>query len=412
MSDVTVAPEAPAPAPAAPAPAPAPPSEVVINQNPVSTPQPVGPQAPPAPEKPPTSRREAIQQAFDKAQKGKPPAKAADAKAGHNQPPEETPDEKIDLKKPPREVHREGGRFAKAPDGQATSGDIPRQAATPGQPQRPQLPETAPYRDPPQRMAEHAKADWAAAPESVRGEVHRMQREFDGAYQRFRSDHETMNSIRPFHEMATQHGTTLDRALNNYVGMEQKLRQDVVGGLDVIVNNLNLRTPDGQKLNLRDIAYHVLSQSPEQLKLMQQSNAQQASSQQLGALHQELNGLKNELRQLHTGMQFTHTRSAVDQFADAHPRFDELGDLIEQELQFGFDLETAYQRAERLRPSSATTTTTRAAQTRTPPAQTRPDKSISGAPDTGPSDGQRKNGKVPERRDAIQDAIRRVQGGV
>ena len=43
-----------------------------------------------------------------------------------------------------------------------------------------------------------------------------------------------------YHEMAQQHGTTLDRALNNYVTMEQKLRQDVIGGLDIIVNNLNL----------------------------------------------------------------------------------------------------------------------------------------------------------------------------
>jgi hypothetical protein len=405
MSDVLVAPPPAPPAPDVPSP-----SEVVINQNPVSSPQPVGPQAPPAPEKPPTSRREAIQQAFDRAQKAKPAPKAADAKAGHNKPPEETPEEGIDLKKPPREIHREGGRFAKAP--QAEPGVQP--GATPGQQQQPQqrapqLPDTAPYRDPPPRMADHAKAEWAAAPESVRGEVHRMAAEFDGAYRRYRGDHETMNSIRHFHDMATQHGTTLDRALHNYVSMETKLRGDVVGGLDVIVNNLNLRTSDGHKLGLRDIAYHVLNQSPEQLKLMQQSNAQQASSQQLGALHQELNGLKSQLQQLHTGLQFNHTRSAVDQFADTHPRFDELGDLIEQELQFGFDLQTAYQRAERLRPS---TTATHAAQTRTPPAQTRPDKSISGAPDTGPSDGQRRDGKPIGRRDAIQDAIRRVQGGV
>jgi len=402
MSDVTVAPQATPEAPA---------HEVVINQNPTSSPTPVGSQAPERPvgdleggKGRPESRREAIQKAFNKANRAEPDA--AKPKIGHNNPPEDV--EKIDLKKPPpREVHREGGRFAKSPEQQAPQG----QRAAPDNQQQPRkaapLPETAPYRDPPPRMADHAKADWAAAPESVRGEVHRMQREFEGAYQRFRGDVETMNSIRHFHEMATQHGTTLDRALQNYTSMENKLRQDVVGGLDVIVNNLDLRTRDGQKIGLRDVAYHILNQSPDQQRISQTNNATQAAQHQIGALHQEVSGLKNALHQMHTAQQFTHTRSAVDQFADAHPRFDELGDLIEQELQFGFDLTTAYQRAERLRPANA-----HAAQTRNPTAQTRTDKSISGAPDAGPSDGQRGKGKPVGRRDAIRNAIRRVNGGV
>src|SRR3954463_165234 len=105
MTDVTVAPEGGAP-----------PAEVEINQNPVSTSNPVGDQAP---EKPPVeqksepksepkSRREAIREAFERANNPKPkeakeapkePPKAADAKPGHNKPPEET--EGLDLKKRP-----------------------------------------------------------------------------------------------------------------------------------------------------------------------------------------------------------------------------------------------------------------------------------------------------------------------
>ena len=409
MSDTYTAPPAAPPAPAS--------NEVPINPNPTVTPSPIGPQAPDKPvenveggKARPESRREAIQRAFDKAQKDKPKPTEAKAKIGHNQPPEET--EKLDLKQPPkRELYREGGKFARPPEqpqAAAPAGDH----AAPDPAQRkppPALPETAPYREPPPRFSETGKSDWAAAPESVRGDVHRMLGEIDGAYRKYRGDHETMNSIRHFHEMATQHGTTLDRALNNYVSMENKLRNDVVGGLDVIVNNLNLRTPDGQKIGLRDVAYHILNQSPDQQRITQTNNATQAAQHQIGALHQEVTGLKNALHQMHTQQQFVHTRSAVDQFADQHPRFDELGDLIEQELQFGFDLHTAYQRAERLRPSP-----THAAQTRTSaPAQTRPSKSISGAPDSSPSDGQRRgNGKQVGRRDAIQDAIRRVNGGL
>jgi hypothetical protein len=109
---------------------------------------------------------------------------------------------------------------------------------------------------------------------------------------------------------------------------------------------------------------------------------------------------------MHTQQQFTYTRSAVDQFAETHPRFDELGTLIEAELKFGFDLETAYRRAELLRPTPA-------AQTRAPPAQTRTaDKSISGSPDVAPSNGASRSQKPVGRREAIGNAIRRVNGGL
>ena len=89
---------------------------------------------------------------------------------------------------------------------------------------------------------------------------------------------------------------------------------------------------------MRDVAYHILNQSPEQAKLVQQQNATQAASHQIGALHQEVSGLKDALTQMHNAQRYTYTRSAVDQYADSHPRFDEVADLIEAELDNGFDL--------------------------------------------------------------------------
>jgi hypothetical protein len=411
MSDVGIS--QPTPTPSTPAPAS---NEVVINQNPTNTPAPLGSQAP---EKPPgevdrghgkaDNRREAIKRAFDKANTDDKP-KTAKRGMGDNNPPEamEKEDGKEKSKPQVLQQHREQGRFARPPGAGQQPGEqrAPGQAQQPGQPAR-QLPEGAPYRDPPQRMSERGKAEWAAAPESVRGEVHRMQQEFEGAYRKYRGDHDEMNTIRNFHQMAAQQGTTLQRALTNYVGMEQKLRSDLVGGLDVIVNNLNLTTRDGHKIGLRDVAYHILNQSPDQHKMVQAQNGQQAQSQQIGQLHQMVASLAQNVQQMHHEKVFTHTRSAVDQFADAHPGFDELGDLIEQEVQLGFDLETAYQRAYRLRPPQA-------AQTRTgTPAQTRSNKSISGAPSGGPSNGQpRKSDIKIGRRDAIQNAMKRVNGSV
>ena len=119
---------------------------------------------------------------------------------------------------------------------------------------------------------------------------------------------------------------------------------------------------------------------------LQQGNQQQAASQQIGALHQEITGLKQSLQQLHTEHQLGHVRSEIDQFAVEHPRFDELGEVIKKELELGFDLATAYQRAELLHPA------TQAAQTRTTPAQTREltDHDIHGRSDVGSRQTERR----------------------
>jgi hypothetical protein len=395
-------------------------SEVSLDTNQISSPNPVSNQAP---DKSPPSRREAIQAAFDRANKPRPgiadksadKAKAlpAEAKAGHNNPPE--PTEKIDLKKRPDEQPRDKGRFAprqstnsefvdKEQNATAAKGMDGTRPAAP----HPTLPENTPFRDPPQRMADHAKAVWASTPEPVRGEIHRMHQEFGNAYNQLKPIADAFQPIARFHQMAQQHGTTLERALTNYTSMEQKLRSDVVGGLDVIVNNLGLKAPDGSRIGLRDIAYHVLSQSPEQLKQLQMGNTQNAASQQIGALHQKISGLEHALNQMHTAQQFSYTRSQVDQFADSHPRFDELGAQIKAELDLGFDLPTAYRRAELLAPA------TQAAQTRgiTPSAQTRPaDRSISGSPGGTAQAAPRRSEKPVGRREAIENAVKRVRGG-
>jgi hypothetical protein len=421
MSD-TNAPAAPPSAPPASAPVQ---HEVPIDTSQTSSPSPVGDQAP---DKPPPTRREAIQAAFDRANKPreqtkpdatKPPPKAAEAKAGHNQPPE--PTEKIDLKRRPDDQPRDRGRFAPRAqppaDGAQQSADSTQQSANGTQPSANaqtvrQLPENTPFREPPPRMSDKAKAEWHATPESVRGDMHRMHQEFGNAYSQLKPVADAFQPIARFHHMAQQHGTTLERALTNYTLMEQKLREDVVGGLDVIVNNLGLTDPNTkQRIGLRDIAYHVLSQSPEQLQQLQMGNQQTAASHQIGALHQEIQGLKNQLQQMHTQQQFSYTRAQVDQFADSHPRFDEIGTTVKQELDLGFDLETAYRRAELLAPA------TQAAQTRgnSTSAQTRPaDRSISGSPGgvAASAASSRRSEKPVGRREAIENAIKRVQGGL
>ena len=175
-------------------------------------------------------------------------------------------------------------------------------------------------------MHPQAQAEWHAAPESVRGEVYRMAKEFNDAYQRQQADVQEMEQIRQFQHMARQHGTTLNKALTNYTGMEQLLRTDLVAGLDLIVNNLKLRSPDGQPLGIRDVAYHILNQTPEQHRLLQSQNQQMAQSHQLAQLQQRQAALEQREQQMYARERFVYSRSAVDQFADTHPRFDELSE--------------------------------------------------------------------------------------
>jgi hypothetical protein len=429
MSDVGVAP-APASAPSTSSA-----GEVAVPQNQVHVPNPVGPQAPNKPvdessfkgsEHRPLSRRETIQKAFDRADTAerREATKPRQAKIGDNHPPEETPRDRprkgeppretIDLKKrpdnqpPPRE-RAEHGHFAPSRDrGQDASQAQPeaRQSVS-------ALPAHAPYRDAPPRMHERARAEWHATPESVRGEVTRMHHDFSRAHQAYKADHDYMNALRPYANLAHSSGTNLAKALESYTGMEHLLRNDLVAGLDMIISNLNLvNQQTGQRITLPDIAWHVLNTTPEQQKLIQSRNTQMAQSHQMQQQQQRIDRLEKQNAQMQYAAHFHQTRSAVDCYADTHPRLDELGDVILNEVNLGFDLDTAYRRAELLRPAThaAQTRTERphAAQTRNPPAQTRtPDRSIHGGP--GSLNGSSRKGPV-SRRDALTNAIRQVRG--
>jgi hypothetical protein len=418
MSDVTVAPAAtPAASTPAAAPTPATPqNEVPINQNPTGTPNPVPPQVPPAEDKParPETRREGLQRAFDK-HRAERPAPAREAKKGDNAPPEDTPDETFDLKKRPGDQAakidqpRDRGRFAPkaTPDVGAPGVAAEQQAARPGTQAAPQPyvppPGSPAHHHPLPRMSPRAAAAWDKVPDEVRADAHRMYREIGQAFTKYKGAHDAMQAIAPYDKMAREQGTTLARVLENHVGIEAKLREDPIGGLEVIVHNLNLQTPDGQKLTFKDLAWHHLNQTPEQQQLIQQRNEAQATRLQLEQMRREQQALVNEMRRAQYAQHFQTTRGAVDQYAVQRPRFDELGPLIHREIQLGFSLDEAYRRAELLAGPSTTAAQTRA-QT---PAQTRtPDRSISGAPAGGSVTNGARGSKPVSRKDALERAFR------
>ena len=183
--------------------------DVPVNVEQTSSPTPIGSQTPERPVNQTPTRREAIQAAFDRANSPPPKdaqtpkrpnaqtPKAAEAKMGHNQPPE--PTEKAQPAGIPR---GERGQFAPRSAAQTAQTDQTQTKDTIGTGPRdgqsyPSLPPHAPYAEPPPRMAEHAKRDWAATPESVRGDVHRMHQEFAKPISQYQGRRMTPSSRSP-----------------------------------------------------------------------------------------------------------------------------------------------------------------------------------------------------------------------
>lgn len=412
MNDTTV--QTVAPAASAP---PAPPAEVTIpDQSPQSSGGQVGAQAP---DKSPeqiaadraVSRREAIERAFAKSAEAQ-AAKKAEAPAKDGEKPEAKAQEKQPAKDP---QPREKGKFvARTPEpGEQQDGVKPGEQKPPVK--YAPLAEDAPFRDAPARFSEAAKADWHGVPESVRGAVHQAHQQMERGIQQYRGAAEAFRELMPFHEMATKTGTSLKEALTNYTSIEQKLRGDLFGGVDLIINNLRLpgRQP-GTRYNVYDFARDVLRLSPEQHRLVQHQNHAQAQNMQIGKLYQQVERLANGFQQMQYQQEFKSTRSEIDKFADEHPGFDDRLDLIKQEMDHGWPLEAAYERAMKLRPGKAGAP--RAAQTRDTTAQTRSeevDRSISGAANGGtPSTQPRDAKKKVSSREALANAMRKVRSGV
>lgn len=403
------------------APPPAPTGAVIPQDNPGS-PQPLGPQTvqndtppqPPAQQQPPKPAtveetvRRVDQKLRDEATKAD--AKPADTK------PAEKPAEKPAAQQP---QHRENGKFAQDPSRaqQQAQGQPPQQQA--------QNTQTA-FHEAPARFDAAAKAEWANAPESVRGAVHRVVREMEEGIQKYRSDAEAFNDIRDFHAMAQQHGTTLKAALSSYVGMENLLSRDLIGGLDKVVQNVaqrtGLRMPDGRPVTLQDVAARILGTTADE-SVARQNATIQSLQNQVVQLTQQLGGVAQTVQ----NQRIQEVEAHLVEFAKTHPRMEELTPAIERLFASGLaspgNLEEAYGLADRMFPAqqSGTMPLIPAQQAPLTPAdQGQPlkpagEKSISGAPSSGlPPTGkpQRKPGDpIPSVEESVARAFKKAARG-
>lgn len=220
--------------------------------------------------------------------------------------------------------------------------------------------------EPPSRFSEDAKKAWAEAPESVRAETYRAIRETEQGIQKYQ---EQFEPIKPFLQMAQNDPRKLAGAMQRYVNTEQLLQQNPAQGFAEIARNMGL--------------------SPQQVgKMLMGEDPGQADprDRQLMAMQQELQQLRQQTGQVTQTMQQQREQavlSQVEQFAQSHPRFDELSEEIANMLSTGYakDLQDAYEKADRLNPAPAPAAETPPPPA--PPAQTRPARSLTGAPSPG-----------------------------
>lgn len=343
-------------------------AEVVHTPNPIST------------ESAAPSLDDALDQAFAKAEADA--AKGAPAPVKSEAKPEPKVEAKPEAKTGTKEVKRdETGKFA---SDKPVESEKPVEATA----EKPAAEATPPVKSTsaaPARFSPDAKAVWDTAPDPVKAEVARMERELTAGIEKHRASAEAFEPVRRFDEMAKQGGTTLDKALTAYTNMENLLRQDFPKGMQAICDNYGI--------SLRDFAAKILGQTPEETASQSDATIRELK-QELASLKEQVGGVTQTFQQ----QRETATHQEVTKFAEANPRFEELSDDIAFFLKSGRtkDLSEAYRLAERLNPAPVQAAAEVPASTAAIDlvAQTQKgSKSINGAPSNGSTRPARKPSK-------------------
>lgn len=375
MSDVAMADGAPAPADA-------PVSSTV--EAPVSPPNPVHSEPIPAKAEPTTEApkksatvAEAIERATQKVE--------SEAK-GEKAPTPVKSEPKTETKS--ESVRDETGRFApkEAPKAEVT------------QPPAQESPKTPTRYEAPSRFSPDAKAAWETAPEPVRAEVHRAIRELEAGHQKYKADAEAYDAVRDFDAAARRNGGDLRRSLERVVGMEQAFQRNPLEGFQAVADHFGI--------SLKAVAAHIMGQTPDQ-QSQQVESTMRALNAKIAQLEQQIGGVTKTFET----QRLDATTQTVTQFANEHPRFEELSSDIAFFLQSGRtkDLSEAYTLAERLNPAPAQTIPTPVASAAQPTAEAqtfKATKSITGAPSAGSSLPNRPGSK------SISEALDRAMATV
>lgn len=142
--------------------------------------------------------------------------------------------------------------------------------------------------------------------------------------------------MRRYAEMAQASGTTLDKALERYVGIEAALRSDFVGGIAAICRNYGV--------DPRAVAQHLVG-----------AQAQGGASPEVAALKAEIAELKRNVGGVTQSAAERDALVKIEAFARDAPEFDAVSETVARLLQSGYatTIKDAYEAAVRLTPDVA-----------------------------------------------------------
>lgn len=254
----------------------------------------------------------------------------------------------------------------------------------------------APKHTAPTRFSDDAKAVWDTAPDPVKAEVARMERELTAGIEKHKASATKFEAIKEFDEMATRGGTDLKTALTRYVNLENMLRQNPLKGLEAVCDNIGV--------SLRQVAEIVLGQAPDQAAAQSDATTRELK-QKIAQLEERLGGVQQTFQKQSEDALHEH----IAKWAESRPHFELMAPHIAAEMREGAtDLDDAEARVLQKYPAFAALAkpaAAPAAKSEDPPAassapdpdleaQTRKgQKSINGAPSPGSNPAAKKRSK-------------------
>jgi uncharacterized phage infection (PIP) family protein YhgE len=326
------------------------------------------------------------------------------------------------------ETRRENAKAAEATDKQAEAigkvvGEKVAEAVKPAEAKPADEAKTAPaetkYKEPPQRFASTAKAEWEKTPEPVRAEIDRSIKELESGLQKYKQSAERFEELAEYEQLSQQfYRQPLKETLKNYAELDRSLNnpETNLATLERLVSGMKYVAADGETYNwdMRQLAEYVLQQTDQGVDSFQDPQAD---------LKRELADVKKQLSEFQQG--FTQQRETererttqtlqeqINEFATQNARFDELWQDVELELhnpRFAADkdplsrLKLAYEKVERLNPAPSLAPPAPALAAPDATAQTRrASASVTGAPGAGSNPAKK---PVPSSsRDALKAAF-------
>lgn len=180
-----------------------------------------------------------------------------------------------------------------------------------------------------QKFTPEARAKWDNVPHQVKAEMYRNEQLRETEVEKYRSSHERYEQIRQYDEIAKANGRDLKDTLATISQFENMMRSNPIAALEMALRESGPRKQDGSPVSLYEVAQHIVNQGPQAFQQQSRSVPQQ---QQQPQRNPEIDQLRSEIHSMKVEQTVV---PLVQQFAAAHPDFEQLSPQIKGILDSG-----------------------------------------------------------------------------